>query len=209
MNMESLLLFFVTWLLVALTPGPAVICVMSQATSYGLGAGFRGVVGIQIGNLIFFLCIASGLVTLLMALTDAFVVLQIAGAAYLFYLGIRIIISSLQRTADRISPGGWPGEKPGNLILQAILVQLTNPKALMFVSALVPQFLDPERPLGLQLAILLSCTVAVDTVVLGWYVLLADRGTQALRHTSALRWIQCIFGVALVGLGVRLLAGRK
>ena len=54
--------------------------------------------GIQIGNLIFFLCIAFGLVTLLAAVTNAFVALQIAGAAYLLYLGSRIIISSLQRT---------------------------------------------------------------------------------------------------------------
>ena len=79
----------------------------------------------------------------------------------------------------------------------------------MFVSALVPQFLDPNRELAFQMAILLSCTVAVDTVVLGSYVLLADRGRQALRHTAILRWIECVFGLALVGLGVRLLEWRK
>ena len=209
MNIDSLLLYLVTWFLVALTPGPAVICVMSQAARYGLGAGFRGVVGIQLGNLVFFLGIAFGLVTLLTAATNAFAVLQIAGAAYLFYLGVRIIVSSLQRTSGETIPARWPAEKPGNLVVQAALVQLTNPKALMFVSALVPQFLDSERPLVLQIAILLSCTVAIDTLVLGSYVLLADRGTHALRHTSALRWIQCTFGFALVSLGVRLLDWRK
>jgi homoserine/homoserine lactone efflux protein len=93
--------------------------------------------------------------------------------------------------------------------VQAVFVQLTNPKALIFVSALVPQFLDPHRELVFQMAILLCCTVAVDTVVLGSYVLLADRGRQALRHTGVLRWIECIFGLALVGLGVRLLDWRK
>jgi homoserine/homoserine lactone efflux protein len=209
MTIESLLLYLGTWLLVALTPGPAVIYVMSQAAKSGLEAGFRGVVGIQIGNLIFFVCIAFGLVTLLMAVTNAFVVLQVAGAAYLFYLGVRIIISSLQRTPGGTVPTCRPVEKAGHLVLQAVLVQLTNPKALMFVSALVPQFLDPERPLAFQIAILLSCTMAVDSVVLGSYVFLADRGTHALRHTAVFRWIQCTFGVALVGLGVRLLDGRK
>ena len=79
----------------------------------------------------------------------------------------------------------------------------------MFGSALVPQFLDPNRELVFQMAILLSCTVAVDTAVLGSYVLLADRGRQALRHTLILRWIECVFGLALVGLGVRLLEWRK
>jgi homoserine/homoserine lactone efflux protein len=209
MSIESLLLYLLTWLLVALTPGPAVICVMSQTTRYGLQAGLCGIAGIQIGNLIFFLCIAFGLVTLLSAITNVFVLLQIAGAAYLLYLGLRIIISSLQRSPGETIPACRPAEKPGNLVGQAVFVQLTNPKALMFVSALVPQFLDPDRQLVLQMAILLSCTVAVDTVVLGSYVLLADRGRQALRHTGVLRWIECIFGLALVGLGVRLLAWRK
>jgi homoserine/homoserine lactone efflux protein len=191
MNVDSLLLYFVTWFLIALTPGPAVICVISQAARYGLGAGFRGVVGIQIGNLIFFLGIAFGLVTLLMAVTNAFVVLQIAGAAYLFYLGVRLVISSLRRTSGEAIPARWPAERPGTFVVQAALVQLTNPKALMFVLSLVPQFLDSEQPLVFQIAILLSCTVAVDTLVLGSYVLLANRGTHALRHTAALRWIQC------------------
>jgi homoserine/homoserine lactone efflux protein len=171
--------------------------------------GSRGVVGIQIGNLIFFLCIAFGLVTLLAAVTNAFVVLQIGGAAYLLYLGSRIIISSLQRTPDETAVACRPGEKAGNLVVQALVVQLTNPKALLFVSALVPQFLDPERQLVFQIAILLSCTVAVDTVVLGSYVLLADRGTHALRRAGVSRWIERTFGLALVGLGVGLLDWRK
>jgi homoserine/homoserine lactone efflux protein len=209
MSIESLLLYLLTCLLVALTPGPVVICVMSQTASYGLQAGFRGIAGIQIGNLIFFLCIAFGLITLLSAITNAFVLLQIAGAAYLLYLGLRIIISSLQRSTGETIPACRPAEKAGNLVVQAAFVQLTNPKALMFVSALVPQFLDPDRQLVFQMAILLSCTVVVDTVVLGSYVLLADRGRQALRHTRVLRWIECTFGLALVGLGIRLLDWRK
>ena len=209
MSIESLLPYLLTWFLVALTPGPAVICVMSQTAKYGWQAGFRGIAGIQIGNLIFFLCIGLGLVTLLSTITSAFVLLQIAGAAYLLYLGLRMIISSFQRPPEETLSACRPAEKASNLVVQAVLVQLTNPKALVFVSALVPQFLDPDRQLVFPLAVLLSCTVAVDTVVLGSYVLLADRGRQALRHTGVLRWIECIFGLALVGFGVRLLDWRK
>lgn len=209
MSIESLLLYLLTWFLVALTPGPAVICVMSQTAKYGRQAGFRGIAGIQIGNLIFFLCIGLGLVTLLSTITNAFVLLQIAGAAYLLYLGLRMIISSFQRAPEETLSACQPAEKASNLVVQAVLVQLTNPKALVFVSALVPQFLDPDRQLVFPLAVLLSCTVAVDTVVLRSYVLLADRGRQALRHTGVLRWIECTFGLALVGFGVRLLDWRK
>jgi homoserine/homoserine lactone efflux protein len=209
MNIESLLLYLLTWLLVALTPGPAVIYVMSQAARCGWQAGLRGIVGIQIGNVIFFLCIAFGLVALLTAITNAFFILQIAGAAYLLYLGLRIVISSLQRTREKSVPLGQPRERRGDLVLSGVLVQLTNPKALMFISALVPQFLDPTRQLMFQIAILLSSTITIDTVVLGSYVLLADRGSHALRRTGVLRWIECAFGVALVGFGIRLLDWRK
>ena len=182
---------------------------MSQTAKYGWQAGFRGIAGIQVGNLIFFLCMAFGLVTLLSAITNAFALLQIAGAAYLLYLGLRIIISSLQRTPKETIPACQPAEKAGDLVVQAVLVQLTNPKALMFVSVLVPQFLDPDRQLVFQMVILLCCTVAIDTAVLGSYVFLADRGRQALHPTGVLRWIECTFGLALVGLGVRLLDWRK
>jgi leucine efflux protein len=93
MGFQSLLAYFVTWSLLALTPGPAAICVMSQAARYGLQAGFRGVLGIQLGNLLFFLWIASGLIALLTTTTHAFFIVQFAGAVYLLYLGFRIIIS--------------------------------------------------------------------------------------------------------------------
>jgi homoserine/homoserine lactone efflux protein len=209
MSVESLGFYLLAWFLVALTPGPAVICVMSQAAKYGWQSGFRGIAGIQIGNLIFFLCMALGLVTLLPAMTNVLVLLQIAGAAYLLYLGVRMIVSSLQRAPREIVFASRRAEKLGNLVLQAVFIQLTNPKALMFVSALVPQFLDPNRHLMFQLAVLLSCTLAVDTLVLGSYVLLADRGRQALGHIGVLRWIEGIFGLALMGFGVRLLDWRK
>jgi threonine/homoserine/homoserine lactone efflux protein len=78
MSAQSLLLYFTTWLLLALTPGPAVICVISQATRYGWQAGFRGVLGIQLGNFVFFLCIAFGLIALLSTAMHAFVILQLA-----------------------------------------------------------------------------------------------------------------------------------
>jgi homoserine/homoserine lactone efflux protein len=208
MSSQSLLAYFVTWFLVALTPGPAVICVMSQAARYGWQAGFRGVLGIQLGNLLFFLCIASGLLALLSTTAHAFFIVQFAGAVYLLYLGLRIIISSLRASADAFQGFGLGAERR-NLVAQALFVQLTNPKALLFVSALLPQFLDSHRPMASQLAILLSCTVVIDTAVLGSYALLAHRGMRAIRHSQVSRWIECTFGAALILLGIRLVEWRK
>jgi homoserine/homoserine lactone efflux protein len=208
MSSQSLLLYFVTWLLLAVTPGPAVICVMSQAARYGWQTGFRGILGIQLGNLVFFVCIAFGLIALLSTATHAFVILQLAGAVYLLYLGIRIIIFSLRPSANALQGLGLRAERR-NLVMQALFVRLTNPKALLFVSALLPQFLDPHRPMAPQLAILLSCTVIVDTAVLASYTLLAHHGTRAIGHSRLSRWIELTFGAALVAFGIRLLEWRK
>jgi homoserine/homoserine lactone efflux protein len=171
---------------------------MSQAAKYGLPSGLRGIVGIQIGNLIFFLCISFGLVTLLAAATNAFVILQFAGAVYLLYLGFCFIISSLWRGSVEAASPSQAHVRTGSLVTQALLIQLTNPKALMFVSALLPQFFDPHGNVLFQVAILLSCTVVVDTAVLGAYALLADRGAQSLRRAGFSQWMRCTFGLALV-----------
>jgi homoserine/homoserine lactone efflux protein len=90
-----------------------------------------------------------------------------------------------------------------------LLIQLTNPKALLFVSALLPQFIDPQRSLPLQLVILLLTTVAVDFVVLSSYAFFTERSAQSLRRSGFSVWLERAFGAALVLFGVRLLLDRK
>lgn len=209
MRIESLLIYFFTWLLLALTPGPAVMCIMSQSARYGLQAGFWGILGVQIGNIVFFLCIAFGLAALLATATNAFAVLQIAGAGYLVYFGLRVIISSFRQPPVNGAQPLRSSTESRNLVMQALVVQLTNPKALLFVSALLPQFLDPDGNMLLQLGLLLSCTVVVDMMVLGSYAFLADRGTRSFRRSRLSRWPERAFGAALVAFGVRLLEWRR
>src|SRR5581483_8998002 len=183
MSLQLFLLYLASWSLVALTPGPAVMCSMAQATRHGFRASLAGIFGIQTGNVLFFVCIALGLGTLLATATTAFTVLRIAGAIYLFYLGLRVIFSTFRR---RVSKTPAPAAAPAaqrNLFVQALLIQLTNPKALLFVSALLPQFIDPHRALLPQLAALLAATIAVDLAVLSSYAFLAERGAQSFRRS--------------------------
>lgn len=84
MSGQSVLLYFFTWLFVALTPGPAVMCVVSQAARHGLRAGFAGIFGIQIGNFILFVCVAFGLAALLATATNTFAILQFIGRGLSF-----------------------------------------------------------------------------------------------------------------------------
>jgi len=209
MNSQTLLLYIATWSLCALSLGPAVMCSMAQSTRHGFRYSLAGISGIQTGNLLFFVCIALGLGTLLATANTAFTVLRCAGAIYLLYLGGRIIVSTLRR---RQSPGPTLATSPANrrgLFLQGLLIQLTNPKALLFVSALVPQFIDAHRPMAPQLTLLLLATVTIDYVVLSSYALMAQRGARSFRASRFSSWLERVFGAALVFFGVRLLWTRK
>lgn len=209
MSYHTFLLYLATWSLVALTPGPAVMCAMTQATRHGFRASLTGVMGIQVGNLLFFACIALGLTTLLAAASNAFTMLRIVGAAYLFYLGVRIIYSTLRRpcSPELTTTSASPGRQ--SLFLQGLLIQITNPKALLFVSALLPQFIHPDRPVLWQIIVLVITTIAVDSVVLSSYAYFAERGIRSFRASRVAVWLERTFGTALVLFGIRLLRSEK
>ena len=209
MSTKTFLLYLATWSLVALTPGPAVMSSMAQSVRCGFRSSRAGICGIQAGNFLFFVCVALGLGTLLETTRGAFSTLRLIGAVYLLYLGLRIIAASfrhrpVETTPLPMSPSGIRG-----LFLQGLFIQLTNPKALLFVSALLPQFIDPLRPVPLQLVILVITTIAVDSVVLSSYAFLAQHGAQSFRRSSLRAWFERAFGVALVFFGCRLLFARK
>ena len=209
MNTQTFLLYLATWSLVALAPGPAVMCSMAQSTRYGFRPSLAGISGIQLGNLLFFVCIALGLGALLAAATTAFVILRVVGAIYLFYLGIRIILGTFRRTVSKNTQATVPLPTQRGLFLQGLLVQVTNPKALLFVSALLPQFIDPHRPALPQLIILVLTTIVVDSIVLSSFAFLARRGLQSFRASRLSAWLERAVGAALVFFGFRLLLSRK
>ncbi len=207
MSSETFLLYLATWSLVALTPGPAVLCAMSQATRYGFRSALAGIAGIQLAHFVFFGCVGFGLAALLATATTAFAVLRVVGAAYLLYLGIGIVVATLRPRAAVPAPAPPPRRR--NLLLQGFAIQITNPKALLFMSALLPQFIHPDRALVLQIAILLATTIVVDTVVQVAYAYFASRGARSLRTAGITVWLERAFGAALVLFGVRLLVARK
>jgi homoserine/homoserine lactone efflux protein len=209
MSLQTFLLYLAAWTLAALIPGPAVMCSVAQSTRYGFRPSLAGILGIQCGNLLFFIGIASGLGELLATATTAFSVLRIAGAIYLLYLGLRILRATFRgRSSSPAQPGTvLPPQR--SLFLQGLLIQITNPKALLFVSALLPQFLEPERPVLSQLAIFGLTTIAVDLVVLSSYAYLARQGIQSFRDSQGAAWLERVFGGALIFFGCRLLITRK
>jgi threonine/homoserine/homoserine lactone efflux protein len=208
MNLSTLLLYTATWTLVALTPGPAVMCAMTQSSRHGWRTGLIGIAGIQCGNLIFFACVAAGLAAALATATTVFECLRVAGAIYLLYLGVRLIAGTL---VPRSKTGTIPSSvlSSRGAFLQGMLIQITNPKALLFVSALLPQFINPAQLALSQLAVLAVVTAAIDAIVLGAYAWFAERGARTFRRTCVAAWLERTLGAAFVFFGLRLLKDRR
>jgi homoserine/homoserine lactone efflux protein len=203
MALDTFLLYLAAWTLVALSPGPAVFFAMSQAARHGMHGAVAGTSGILMGHLVCFTFVAFGLAAVLSKMSGAMTVIRIAGALYLIYLGVRMILSRTQSVPDVAAAAPRPPAK-GSILLQGLLVQLTNPKNLMFVLAFLPQFISAERPLLPQLAIMLTVTVIIDAIFLLAYAHIAARGTRALKGSRVVMWLERGFGAALVVFGVKL-----
>ena len=206
MALNTFLLYLATWTLVALSPGPAVMFSMSQATRYGMRGAVAGTAGILFGHVLVFGAVAFGLAALLASFSGAVTTIRIVGALYLMYLGAKMLFSKPRDAASAAAPA--PPAR-GGLALQGLIVQLTNPKLLLFVLALLPQFISPDYPLPLQLAIMLAVTIVIDGVALLAYAHVALRGARALKGSRAVAWLERAFGGALIFFGMKLILDRK
>ncbi|HEV7606218.1 MAG TPA: LysE family translocator [Steroidobacteraceae bacterium] len=206
MALNTFLLYLATWTLVALSPGPAVMFSMSQAARHGMRGAVAGTAGILLGHVFVFGAVAFGLAALLASYSGAVTTIRIVGALYLIYLGVKMLLSKPRGTAPVVAADA---PRHGGLVLQGLGVQLTNPKLLLFVLALLPQFISPDHPLLLQLAIMLTVTVIIDGIALLAYAHIAVRGARALKGSRALAWLERVFGGALIFFGLKLLISRK
>lgn len=196
-----LLLFAATELLLSATPGPAVLLVVSQGIRRGYRSSTRGAAGILTGNAIYFALSAAGLGALLIASKRVFDVLQIAGALYLLLLGLKMLIKPARVEERPIEDTGDAGS-----FLQGLLTQLSNPKAIVFFTALLPQFIDPTRPIAIQLLVLGVISIVVELPVLLLYGYAADRGRA--RYGKHAPLFERLAGACLIAAGAKLAAMR-
>jgi threonine/homoserine/homoserine lactone efflux protein len=199
---------FGTWIAFALletflclTPGPAVLFVTGTALARGRHDGFFAAAGIVAGNVAYFVLSAMGLSAILLASHRLFAAVTWLGAAYLAYLGLRALLGrgvDAQKTEE-------PGPAAGRTrIVGGALTQLANPKALIFFAALLPQFIDPRRPLAAQILILGVTSQAIEALVLSAYVLLAGALAAGVRRRRFAAAFDRISGLLLLGAAVRL-----
>ena len=201
MTLETWLLFCATEAVLCFIPGPAVLCVVSAALSRGTKPGLHASLGILAANTAYFALSATGLGAVLLASRTMFVAIKWVGAAYLVFLGIRMLFARASHAP--VSAEATPPPVARNSFWNGFVVQIANPKAIVFFAALLPQFIDPDAPVPQQIAILAVSSIVIELGVLSVYV--------AACH-SARRWMRGgRFGGVLerVGGGLLILAGAR
>jgi len=196
------LLFAATETTLCLTPGPAVLFVVSYGMTRGGRNSLWANAGILSGNAMYFLLSAFGLGAVLLASYQVFTVIKYIGAAYLLYLGIQTF-----RGAGLALASGHHAQptKPGwRALLRGFSLQAANPKALIFFAALLPQFINPRSAVAPQVAILGLTSVTIEFFVLAGYGYLAGRAASVARQPKFVATTNRASGVMLIAAGAGL-----
>ena len=202
MSLELYAAYLVACLIVVLVPGPTVTLILANSIRHGTRAGLLNVLGTQVGLAIMIGVVGIGLTSLIEAMGHWFDWLRLAGAAYLIWLGWKMIRA---RDAD-----GEPVAKPprGGFLTQGVLVALSNPKTLIFFGAFFPQFIDPACDHGLQILIMGLTAMLVAAISDSIYALAAGRAGRAL-SAKRVRLLSRLSGSFLIGGGVWLAFSRR
>jgi threonine/homoserine/homoserine lactone efflux protein len=199
-SLSTFALFLATAIALLLVPGPAVLYVVTRSIEMGRAGGLASVAGITTGTIAYVALAAAGLSSLLLASTAAFDAVRYVGAAYLFLLGVRRLLG---RGLDRLEAEAPPRTRR-RAYAQGIVVNLTNPKTIVFVFAFLPQFVDPDaHHAWLQVLVLgLSFTV-LGFLSDSMYALAAGTVADRLRGSAVILRVQrWLGGGVLVGLGI-------
>ena len=206
MDWHVWLAYFLAAWLIALSPGSGAVLSMSHGLQYGVRQTTATIVGLQIGLASILLVAGAGVGALLLASTTAFMIVKVLGAGYLIWRGVKQWRAPVDGAAsDAAAPSEPAGLSVRQRVLRGALTNATNPKGIVFMVAVLPQFIDPNKPLALQLAILLVTTLAVDSVVMHGYAFLASRLRALMQSVRARKTQNRVFGGVLMGMGASLL----
>jgi len=202
MSARVLLVFALTEFFLSLSQGPAVMLVVSQGMKYGAARSVRGTIGILTANAIYFALSAIGLGAILLASARVFTIVTWVGAAYLAYLGVKMLFFSGHLSGES---GAAPESDHGmRLFFQGLITQLANPKSIVFFTALLPQFVTPGGDLYSQFIVLGVVSITVEFPILLGYGWAAERGKKLIAGSRLSSLPERIAGMFLIGAGVKL-----
>jgi homoserine/homoserine lactone efflux protein len=197
MALDTWLAFFLASWIISLSPGAGAIASMSSGLQYGFVRGYWNAIGLQLGLAMQIAVVAGGLGAILAASSTAFYAIKWFGVAYLIYLAIKQWRAlPMDMTGDAaIRPIG----KPMAMMFRGFLVNASNPKALVFMLAVLPQFVNPQAPLAIQYLIIGATMISVDMIVMAGYTGLASKVLRLLRSPKQQKRVNRTFAGLFVG----------
>jgi homoserine/homoserine lactone efflux protein len=196
MSLQVWLAFIVAAMLISLSPGAGAISCMASGMRYGYRRSLANIAGMQLGVALQLVVVGIGLGALLATSTVAFNLVKAFGVAYLCYLGwkqFRTPAVPVEIGSQSQSPG-----TPQALFVHGFVVNASNPKATIFLLAVLPQFIDAHAPALPQYLVCMATLAAVDIVVMSGYALFAARVLRLLREPGQIRWMNRGFGTLFV-----------
>ena len=201
MTFSFWLAYFIATLVICVSPGPGALSSMSAGMKYGFARGMWNLAGLQAAIVVNVFAIWLGLGALLVASTTAFDIMKYLGAAYLIYLGIQKFREEPVPFEQIAVQTNFKDTSPFGIFKRGLLVNLTNPKGLLFLAAVLPQFVDPSKPTAIQYAILGGTMVMVDVLVMIGYTALASTILRMLKDPNHIRWTNRGVGSLFVAAG--------
>jgi threonine/homoserine/homoserine lactone efflux protein len=210
MGIHDLWLFVVAGLLLNLTPGPDMALVIARSARSGTRAGSAAALGIGAGCFVHIAAAAAGVSALVMASATAFTLLKWAGAAYLLYIGFKMLRGASRPAATGSDPGGGTEGELRSAFLQGFLTNALNPKVAVFFLAFLPQFIDADAPSKAAAFLALGCLFNVTgtawNLAVAWF---AGRVGASARFGWLHGWIERTLGALFIAAGARLALSER
>ena len=203
MSPDVYLAYLLATIVIVIIPRPTVTLIVANSLTHGTRAGLLSVLGTQVGLAVSIALVALGLSSVIAGMGWWFDWLRLAGAAYLVWLGWKLI-----RAGGDLQTASNPRRPRGGFLLQGTLVMLSNPKTLFFFGAFLPQFLDPTRDFYQQILIMRPTAMAVALMSDGFYALAVGRARSLLTERRV-RFVNRAGGACLIGGGLWLAFSRS
>jgi threonine/homoserine/homoserine lactone efflux protein len=207
MNWQLWDFFVVTETALCFVPGPAVLLVLSQGLRHGTQKAVFSILGIVGANTVYFCLSATGIGAVLMASYQVFFAIKWIGAAYLVWLGLSALFGKSRLVS--VSASDNVRSNAAKLFANGFILQMSNPKALMFFTALLPQFIDPHATLWTQVLILAATSIVIEFFVQLLYATLAGRATSLVTQPRFAKITDRVAGSFLIAAGAGLAAIRR
>ena len=208
---HDLALFVIAGLLLNIAPGPDSLLIMTRSAAQGWRAGSAASLGIGAGTFVHVFAAALGLSAVLATSATAFAVVKYAGAAYLLYVGVVLLIGTRRKAATDRGAAPVPPLPLGKVFFQGFLTNVLNPKVAVFFLAFVPQFIDGDAPNKALAFIALGTVFNVNSMLWCHFLALSTAlASRRMRVSPGLaRWIERGIGAMFVSFGIKLALAER